>query len=94
MTSSDDSWNNNTEAIPPREPQKSLTKGFYVGISIAALLIMMLLSTVVIIRYMTMKKKSGSLRLIGASQKKVVERARVEDEVYIIEDILNPEEES
>ncbi|XP_031207666.1 T-cell immunoglobulin and mucin domain-containing protein 2-like isoform X2 [Mastomys coucha] len=61
VTSSDDSWNNNTEAIPPREPEKSLTKGFYVGISIAALLIMILLSTVVIIRYMAMKKKSGSL---------------------------------
>lgn len=101
MTSSDDSWNNNTEAIPPRKPQKTLTKGFYVGISIAALLLLLLVSTVAVTRYIIMKKKSGSLSLvpfpvskIGASQKKAVEQARGEDKVYIIEDSPYPEEES
>lgn len=101
VTSSDDSWNNNTEAIPPQKPQKNLPKGFYVGISTAAVLIMMLLSTVAITRYVVMKKKSGSLSFnafpvskIGAYKKKVVEPARGEDNVYIIEDTSYPEEES
>ncbi|XP_029402100.1 T-cell immunoglobulin and mucin domain-containing protein 2-like isoform X2 [Mus pahari] len=96
VTSSDESWNNNTEAIPLWKLQKNLTKGFYIGISIAALLIMMLLSTAVITRYMVMKKKPGSLSFckIGASQNTVVELARGEDKVYIIEGTPYPEEES
>uniref|UniRef100_A0A8C6MNK8 T cell immunoglobulin and mucin domain containing 2 n=1 Tax=Mus spicilegus TaxID=10103 RepID=A0A8C6MNK8_MUSSI len=101
VTSSDDPWGDNTEVIPPQKPQKNLTKGFYVGISIAALLILMLLSTMVITRYVVMNRKSESLSFvafpiskIGASPKKVVERTRCEDQVYIIEDIPYPEEES
>nr|AAH28829.1 T-cell immunoglobulin and mucin domain containing 2 [Mus musculus] len=101
VTSSDDPWDDNTEVIPPQKPQKNLNKGFYVGISIAALLILMLLSTMVITRYVVMKRKSESLSFvafpiskIGASPKKVVERTRCEDQVYIIEDTPYPEEES
>ncbi|NP_001013877.1 T-cell immunoglobulin and mucin domain-containing protein 2 isoform X1 [Rattus norvegicus] len=100
-TSSDDSWNSDTEAIPPQKLQRNPTKGFYVGMSFAALLLLLLASTVAITRYMVMRKNSGSLRFvafpvskIGASQNKVVEQARIEDEVYIIEDSPYFEEES
>ncbi|XP_031209861.1 hepatitis A virus cellular receptor 1 homolog [Mastomys coucha] len=91
VTYPDNSWNNNTEAIPPWKPQKNLTKGFYVGISIAALLLLLLVSTVVITRYIIMKKKSGSLRPL---QNTVVMRSKCEDKVYIIEENAKREEES
>lgn len=69
--------------------------------SFAALLLLLLVSAVAITRYMVMRKNPGSLSLvafqvpkIGASQNKVVEQARIEDEVYIIEDSPYSEEES
>ncbi|XP_040603911.1 hepatitis A virus cellular receptor 1 homolog isoform X2 [Mesocricetus auratus] len=92
MTSSDDSWNNYTESIPSWNRQKNMTKGFYVGISIAALLLL-LVCTVVITRSILLKKKSGSLSLvayrvskIGALESIASMQSRVEDNVYIIED--------
>ncbi|XP_028633526.1 hepatitis A virus cellular receptor 1 homolog [Grammomys surdaster] len=94
VTSSEDVWNNHTEVIPSWKPQKTLTKGFYVSICIAALLLLLLLvSTVVITRYTLMKRKSASLSLvafrfskIGALQNAVVVHPRGEDNIYIIED--------
>ncbi|GAB1295975.1 T-cell immunoglobulin and mucin domain-containing protein 2 [Apodemus speciosus] len=87
VTSSDNSWN--TEAIPPRKLQQNQTKGFYVGLSIAALLLMLLVTTVVITSLVTFPVSK-----FGASQKKVVEQARGEDKIYIVGDTPNPEEES
>ncbi|XP_052050717.1 hepatitis A virus cellular receptor 1 homolog [Apodemus sylvaticus] len=93
VTSSEDIWNNHTAAIPPRKPQKNLTKGFYVGILIAALMLLLLVSTVVITRYILMKRKSASLSLVAfhvskieALQNAVGMRPRAEDNIYIIED--------
>nr|XP_034362946.1 hepatitis A virus cellular receptor 1 homolog isoform X2 [Arvicanthis niloticus] len=93
VTSSEDTWNNHTEAIPPRKPQKTLTKGFYVGVSIAALLLLLLVSTVAVTRYILMKRKASSLSLVafrfskfGALQNAVVVHPRTEDNIYIIED--------
>ncbi|XP_011247086.1 hepatitis A virus cellular receptor 1 homolog isoform X3 [Mus musculus] len=59
VTSSGDTWSNHTEAIPPGKPQKNPTKGFYVGICIAALLLLLLVSTVAITTWLP----SVSLRL-------------------------------
>ncbi|XP_055475425.1 hepatitis A virus cellular receptor 1 homolog [Psammomys obesus] len=93
VTSSEDSWNNYTGAIPTRKPRMNMTKGFYVGISIAALVLLLLLSTMVITRHVLMKKKSGCLSVVafhasktGASQNTVVMYPRAEDNIYIIED--------
>ncbi|XP_028633512.1 hepatitis A virus cellular receptor 1 homolog [Grammomys surdaster] len=99
VTSSDDTWNNSTEVIPSWKPQKTLTKGFYVGISIAALLLLLLVSTVVITRFIIMKKKSGSLSFSVSKSRplpniKVVVKSKDEDKFYIIEDTPNPEEQS
>ncbi|XP_021067290.1 hepatitis A virus cellular receptor 1 homolog [Mus pahari] len=98
VTSSDNSWNNNTEAIPPQKPHKNLTKGLYVGICIAVLLLLLLVGTVVIIRYMVRKKKSGSLSFpvskIRPLQNTVVVQSKGEDKIYIIEDTANPGEQS
>ncbi|XP_031209862.1 hepatitis A virus cellular receptor 1 homolog [Mastomys coucha] len=93
VTSSEDTWNNHTEAVLPRKPQKNLTKGFYVGICIAALLLLLLVSTVVITRYILMKRKSAPPSLVAfrvskieALQNAVVVHHRAEDNIYIIED--------
>ncbi|XP_052051935.1 LOW QUALITY PROTEIN: T-cell immunoglobulin and mucin domain-containing protein 2-like [Apodemus sylvaticus] len=98
VTSSDNSWDNSTAAIPPQKPQKNLTKGFYVGISIAAPLLLLLVSTVVITRYIVMKRKSGFLSFpvpkIRSLQNTVIVRSKSEDKVYIIEGTSNPEEQS
>uniref|UniRef100_A0A8C6G623 T cell immunoglobulin and mucin domain containing 2 n=2 Tax=Mus spicilegus TaxID=10103 RepID=A0A8C6G623_MUSSI len=98
VTSSDNSWNNNTEAIPPQKSQKNLAKGLYVGICIAALLLLLLLGTVVITRYVVMNRKSGSLSFpvskIRPLQNTVVMQSKGEDKVYIVEDTANPEEQS
>ncbi|XP_060221012.1 hepatitis A virus cellular receptor 1 homolog isoform X2 [Meriones unguiculatus] len=48
VTSSDDSWNNYTGEIPAQKLQRNRTKGFSVGISIVALVLMMILSTMAI----------------------------------------------
>ncbi|XP_055461123.1 hepatitis A virus cellular receptor 1 homolog [Psammomys obesus] len=94
VTSTDDSWNYSTEVIPMPKSKRNMTKCFYVGISIAALvLLLLLLSTVAITRHVLMKKKSRSLSLvafpaakIGALLSTVVVPARGEARIYIIED--------
>lgn len=93
MTSSDDSWNNYTELTPSRKAQKNMTSGFYIGIPLAALLLLLLVCTVAITRYICTRNKSQSLSLvafrfskIGTLQNAVVFRSRAEDNVYIIED--------
>ncbi|XP_075797951.1 hepatitis A virus cellular receptor 1 homolog [Microtus pennsylvanicus] len=97
VISSDDSWNNYTELIPSGKAQKNMTRGFYISIPIAVLLLLLLVSTVVITRYIGARNKSQSLSLvafrfskIGALQNAVVFRSRAEDNVYIIEDSLYP----
>ncbi|CAO2642674.1 Hepatitis A virus cellular receptor 1 homolog [Lemmus lemmus] len=81
------------ESIPSWKQQKNMSKGFYIGVSTAALLLLLLVCTVVITRYILMKKKSGSLSLvafhadkIGTLQKTEVIRSRAEDNAYIVED--------
>ncbi|EDL33800.1 hepatitis A virus cellular receptor 1 homolog isoform X2 [Mus musculus] len=93
VTSSGDTWSNHTEAIPPGKPQKNPTKGFYVGICIAALLLLLLVSTVAITRYILMKRKSASLSVVAfrvskieALQNAAVVHSRAEDNIYIVED--------
>uniref|UniRef100_A0A8C2N2Z2 Hepatitis A virus cellular receptor 1 n=1 Tax=Cricetulus griseus TaxID=10029 RepID=A0A8C2N2Z2_CRIGR len=93
VTSSDNSWNNYTESIPSGKQQKKMTKSFYIGISIAALLLSLLVCIVAIISYILMKKKSGSLSLVAFRISKVGSlgntadgQSRAEDNVYIIED--------
>ncbi|XP_055461453.1 hepatitis A virus cellular receptor 1 homolog [Psammomys obesus] len=61
VTSSEDSWDYNSEAISAQKFRRNMTKGFYVGISIAALVLLLLLSTMVITKYVIMTKKSESL---------------------------------
>ncbi|XP_051023217.1 hepatitis A virus cellular receptor 1 homolog [Acomys russatus] len=92
VTSSEDSWKNYTEAIPVQKPRWNIAKGFYVGISIAALMLLLLLSTAVVTRHMLMKKKSWSLSVFpfcvsktGALPNTVVVHARAEENIYIIE---------
>ncbi|XP_029402186.1 hepatitis A virus cellular receptor 1 homolog isoform X4 [Mus pahari] len=93
VTSSENTWNNHTEAIPPGKTQKNPTKGFYVGICIAALLLLLLLSTVAITRYILLKRKSASLSVVAfhvskteALQNAAVVHPRAEDNIYIVED--------
>ncbi|XP_021033560.1 hepatitis A virus cellular receptor 1 homolog isoform X1 [Mus caroli] len=93
VTSSGDTWNNHTEAILPGKPQKNPTKGFYVGICIAALLLLLLVSTVAITRYILMKRKSAFLSVVAfrvskieALQNAAVVHSRAEDNIYIVED--------
>ncbi|GAB1295973.1 Predicted gene 12169 [Apodemus speciosus] len=69
------------EAIPAWKPQKNLTKGFYVGLSIAALLLTLLVSTVVITSFPVPK--------IRSLQNTVIVRSKGEDKVYIIEGTSN-----
>ncbi|XP_003509764.1 hepatitis A virus cellular receptor 1 homolog [Cricetulus griseus] len=99
VTSSDNSWNNYTESIPSGKQQKKMTKSFYIGISIAALLLSLLVCIVAIISYILMKKKSGSLSLVAFRISKVGSlgntadgQSRAEDNVYIIEDSPYPQE--
>ncbi|XP_075797952.1 hepatitis A virus cellular receptor 1 homolog [Microtus pennsylvanicus] len=101
VTSSDDSRNNYTESIPSWNQQKNMSKGFYVGVSTAALLLLLLVCTAVITRCILMKKKSGSLSLvafrankIGTLQNTAVIRSRAEDNVYTIEDTPTLQKES
>ncbi|XP_021069108.1 hepatitis A virus cellular receptor 1 homolog isoform X3 [Mus pahari] len=93
VTSSENTWNNHTEAIPPGKSQKNPTKGFYVGICITALLLLLLVSTVAITRYIFMKRKSASLSVVAfhvskteALQNAAVVHPRAEDNIYIVED--------
>ncbi|XP_052614210.1 hepatitis A virus cellular receptor 1 homolog [Peromyscus californicus insignis] len=95
VTSSDDFCDNYTESILSQERQKNTTYGFYVGISMAALLLLLFVCTVAVTRYILMKKKSGSLSLVafrvskmGAFQNTANVKSRAEDNVYIIEDSL------
>ncbi|XP_051037517.1 hepatitis A virus cellular receptor 1 [Phodopus roborovskii] len=100
VTSSDNSWNNYTESIPSWKQQKNMTKGFYIGISIAALMLLLLLvCTVAVTRYILKKKKTGSLSLVafrvskcGALENIAGVQSRAEDNVYIIEDSPYPTE--
>ncbi|XP_049994638.1 hepatitis A virus cellular receptor 1 homolog isoform X2 [Alexandromys fortis] len=101
VTSSDDSRNNYTESIPSWNQQKNMSKGFYIGVSTAALLLLLLVCTAVITRCILMKKKSGSLSLvafrankIGTLQNTAVIRSRAEDNVYTIEDTPTLQKES
>ncbi|XP_036051104.1 hepatitis A virus cellular receptor 1 homolog [Onychomys torridus] len=95
VTSSEDFCNNYTESVLSQEQQKNATNGFYVGISIAVLLLLLLVCTLAVTRYILMKKKSGSLSLVafrvskmGAFQNTADSKSRAEDNVYIIEDSL------
>ncbi|GAB1295974.1 Hepatitis A virus cellular receptor 1 homolog [Apodemus speciosus] len=81
VTSPEDAWNNHTEAIPPWKPRQNLTKGFYLGIAIAALLLMLLVSTMVITTLVAFHVSK-----IGALQNAVGVHPRAEDNIYIIED--------
>ncbi|XP_038181362.1 hepatitis A virus cellular receptor 1 homolog [Arvicola amphibius] len=101
VTSSDDSRTNYTESIPSWKQQKNMSKGFYIGISTAALMLLLLVSTAVITRCILMKKKSGSLSLVAFRANKIrtwqdtaVIRSRAEDNVYIIEDTPTLQKES
>ncbi|XP_059125892.1 hepatitis A virus cellular receptor 1 homolog [Peromyscus eremicus] len=99
VTSSDDFCSNYTESIPSQEWQKNTTNGFYVGISMAALLLLLLVCTLAVTRYIFMKKKSESLSLVtfhastnGSLQNIADVQSRAEDNIYIIEDSPYPME--
>ncbi|XP_049994681.1 hepatitis A virus cellular receptor 1 homolog isoform X1 [Alexandromys fortis] len=70
VTSSEDSWNNYTESIPSGMAHNT-TKDFFINIPITVLLLLLLVCTTVITRYILMKKKSRSLRLVAFRVSKI-----------------------
>ncbi|XP_052614208.1 hepatitis A virus cellular receptor 1 homolog [Peromyscus californicus insignis] len=99
VTSSDGFCGNYTESILSQERQKNTTNGFYVGISMAALLLLLFVCTLAVTRHILMKKKSESLSLVtfhastnGSLQNIADVQSRAEDNIYIIEDSPYPME--
>ncbi|XP_042139822.2 hepatitis A virus cellular receptor 1 homolog [Peromyscus maniculatus bairdii] len=77
---------------PTQNPPRIMTKSFYIGISIA-LVLLLLVSTMVITNCVFVKKKPGSLSLVAFRVCKIRTlqnsknvRPRVQENIYIIED--------
>ncbi|KAL6037144.1 hypothetical protein STEG23_007449, partial [Scotinomys teguina] len=89
---SDDFCSNYTELIPSQKRQ-NMTKGFYISICLAALMLLLLVCTLAVTRYIQMRKKTGSLSVVafhasrnGDLQNTEDMQSRAEDNVYILED--------
>ncbi|XP_029417750.1 hepatitis A virus cellular receptor 1 homolog [Nannospalax galili] len=95
VTSSNEPGNNHTEAIPTQKPPMTTTKHFITAIPIAVLVLLFLGSAVAVAKYMQIKRRMCSLRLVSfhvskirALESAVEQQPQAEDNIYVVEDSI------